>query len=509
MIAMDKVHSIRQLFYEQGKSVSDIAAETGHDRKTISKYLDMTDFNTPEPKKEDPENMCPKLDAYKPLIDQWLLDDRKAPRKQRHTAKRVFKRLLAESEGFDCSYRLVAQYVAYRKAQMNLDNKKSYLPLIHYPGEAQADFGTAQFFENSLSHEGKYLVLSFPFSNAGYLQLMYGENAECFMEGMIDMFAHLGGVPTEIWLDNTSTLVTKILKDGGRQLTDKFLRFSEHYGFRYKFMNPESGWEKGNVENKVGYSRRNFLVPPPRFMELSEYNHRLLAEADSDMDREHYHYDQTILERFGEDKKALLPLPDVAFDPARYETVLTDKWGRFTLEKGKHEYSVSPDHVCTNVWLKITSRQVQVMDMQHRSIVTHRRLYGDQKQSSMEWLPYLTAISRKPRSLFNSGIYDMMPENMQRYVKSCGSTDRGAILKVLAELTGRTGFDSALQTVNQALLYQVRDPDSLKNLYRRLYADVPELPPMPVQSGVPTLKQMPVDLASYDLLLQKGGAANG
>ena len=133
MIAMDKVHSIRQLFYEQGKSVSAIAAETGHDRKTISKYLDMTDFNTPEPKKEDPENMCPKLDAYKPLIDQWLLDDRKAPRKQRHTAKRVFKRLLAESEGFDCSYRLVAQYVAYRKAQMNLDNKKSYLPLIHYP----------------------------------------------------------------------------------------------------------------------------------------------------------------------------------------------------------------------------------------------------------------------------------------------------------------------------------------------------------------------------------------
>ena len=83
MIVMDKVHSIRQLFYEQGKSVSAIAAETGHDRKTICKYLDMTDFNTPEPKKEDPENMCPKLDAYKPLIDQWLLDDRKAPRKRK------------------------------------------------------------------------------------------------------------------------------------------------------------------------------------------------------------------------------------------------------------------------------------------------------------------------------------------------------------------------------------------------------------------------------------------
>jgi hypothetical protein len=127
----------------------------------------------------------------------------------------------------------------------------------------------------------------------------------------------------------------------------------------------------------------------------------------------------------------------------------------------------------------------------------------------MEWLPYLTAISRKPRSLFNSGIYDMMPDNMQRYIKNCGSTDRGAILKVLAELTGRTGFDSALQTVNQALIYQVKDPDSLKNLYRRLYADVPELPPMPSQNSIPGVQQMPVDLGSYDRFLQMGGAANG
>jgi transposase len=509
MLAMDKIHFIRQLYYEQGKDIPAIIAETGHDRKTIIKYLDMTDFNTPEPKAEDPENMCPKLDTYKPLIDSWLSEDRKAPRKQRHTAKRVFHRLRTEAEGFDCSYRLVAKYVAYRKAQLKIDNKKGYLPLIHHPGEAQADFGAAQFFENSMSREGKYLVLSFPYSNAGYPQLMYGENAECFMESMVEIFQHIGGVPTEIWFDNTATLVTKILKDGGRQLTDKFLRFSEHYGFQFKFMNPESGWEKGNVENKVGYSRRNFLVPPPRFTELCGFNRQLLAEADQDMDREHYHYDQTILERYGEDKKALLPLPGTAFDPARYETALTDKWGRFTLEAGKHEYSVSPDHTCTNVWLKITARQVQVMDMQHRPIVTHTRLYGGQKQSSMEWLPYLTAISRKPRSLFNSGIYDMMPENMRRYMDTCGSTDRGAILKVLAELTGRTGFDSAVQTVNQALIYQVKDPDSLKNLYRRLYSDVPELPPMPSQSGIPGVRQMPADLASYDRFLQRGGAVNG
>ena len=403
----------------------------------------------------------------------------------------------------------MAQYVAYRKSQLHLDNRKGYLPLIHHPGEGQADFGAAQFYENSRCHDGKYLVLSFPYSNGGYPQLMYGENAECFMESMIAIFEHIGGVPTEIWFDNTSTIVTRILKNGGRELTDKFLRFREHYGFNCRFMNPESGWEKGNVENKVGYLRRNFLVPVPRFTNLHDFNRSMLAGADSDMDREHYHYDQTILDRYEADRKALLPFPVIAFDTARYESVVTDKWGRFTLESGKHEYSVSPNHSETAVMLTITATQVKVMDMQQHLIVTHRRLYGDQKQSSMEWLPYLTAISRKPRSLFNSGLFDMMPDSMQRYMKLCSSSDRGTILKVLAELTNRTGFDSALQTVNQALLYQVKDPDSLKNLYRRLYVDVPELPPLPQQGGVPKIVQMPVDLSSYDRLLEKGGAANG
>ena len=60
MLTMDKVHFIRQLYYEQGKNIPAIIAETGYDRKTICKYIDMTDFNTPEPKAKDPENICPR-----------------------------------------------------------------------------------------------------------------------------------------------------------------------------------------------------------------------------------------------------------------------------------------------------------------------------------------------------------------------------------------------------------------------------------------------------------------
>ena len=81
--------------------------------------------------------------------------------------------------------------------------------------EAQADFGTADFYENGkLHHEAKYLVLSFPYSNGGFFQLNYGENMECLLEGLVAIFEHIGGVPTEIWFDNTRTIVTKIIKGG-------------------------------------------------------------------------------------------------------------------------------------------------------------------------------------------------------------------------------------------------------------------------------------------------------
>lgn len=64
--------------------------------------------------------------------------------------------------------------------------------------------------------------------------------------------------------------------------------FQLNYGFKAVFCNPESGWEKGNVECKVGYRRRNFPVPVPRFLNLADYNKQQLLEADHDGDRDHW-----------------------------------------------------------------------------------------------------------------------------------------------------------------------------------------------------------------------------
>ncbi len=160
--------------------------------------------------------------------------------------------------------------------------------------------------------------------------------------------------------------------------------------------------------------------------------------------------------------------------------------------------------------MRLTSSTVTVLDDDFHEIITHRRLYGDDKQECMEWLPYLSYISRHPRSLMNSGIFEMMPQGMQQYLQGCQNTERGKILRVITELTNRTGFDSAVQTVDQAIQYQANDPDSLMNLYRSLYADVPQLPPMQMPPDMPKLEQMPADLEAYDRCLLKGGeTANG
>lgn len=506
--AMDQIHRIRELFYMQGFNISEIAIQLNLDWKTVRKYVDKSDFNLPAPKSADENKFCPKLDPFKHVIDGWLEEDLKAPRKQRHTAKRVFNRLKKETEDFDCSYRLIAEYVASKKKDLCLGRKEGYIPLEHHFGDAQADFGSADFQEDGSRLSGKYFVLSFPSSNAGYLQLNYGENMECLLEGMKAIFEHLGGVPKEIWYDNTKTIVTKIIKGGGRQITERFQRFQAHYGFKAVFMNGESGWEKGNVENKVGYGRRNLLVPIPRFVKLSDYNKQLLIECDGDSNREHYRYNETIAELFEVDKKQLLPLPAIPFDTAGYGNIVANNWGKFYLHKGMHEYSVSPSYAGKAVNYKMTSSHVIVMDENMNPVVSHRRLYGDTKQQSMNWLPYLKYIALKPRSLRNSGIFDMMPGQMQQYLDSCQNSERGQVLKVLSELTDRTGFDSALNTVNQAIIYHANNVDSLQSLYRRLYSTIPELPPLRSTSAIPKVVSIRPNLADYDAAL-KGGVAHG
>ena len=501
---MTEVHDLRKLYYDGGKSITEISKETGRDRKTVRMYLEKEDWNDAQPGPLAGSEF-PKLDPFKADIDAWLTEDKKAKRKQRHTAKRVYQRLREKHpEVFTCSYRTVAGYVSRRKKEI-FGQRAGYLPLEHIPGEAQGDFGDAEYYEHGQLSSGKYLNLSFPHSNQGYFQLFKGENQECLFEGLISIFEHIGGVPPRIWFDNTRTIVTRVLRDGGRTLTDDFLRFSEHYRFEAVFCNVEAGHEKGNVEGKVGYHRRNWLVPVPRFERLTEFNQELLKTCDLDAGREHYRKEGTIAGLYAADKAALLALPAVPLDVSKYLTVRTNGYGRFYLGNGLHEYSVSPQHANSRVLVKITAGEVIALDKNHQPLVRHRRLYGDSRQQSMQWLPYLTQLSRSPNALKYTGIYPMLPEALKAYLGKCGRSDKGRVLRVIAALTERSGFEGALETVDHALNYAATDVDSLVSLHNRIYDQVTELAPMPLARNIPELMRVIPNLAAYDARLAKAG----
>lgn len=501
---MTEQHGLRKLYYEEGKNITEIAKETGRDRKTVRVCLEKENWNETLPVVVAKGVEFPKLDPFKADIDEWLTEDKKAKRKQRHTAKRVYERLVEKHrEDFICSYRTVAGYVARRRKEI-FGQRAGYLPLEHIAGEAQCDFGDAEYYENGRLCGGKYLNLSFPQSNQGYFQLSPGENQECLFEGLIAIFEHIGGVPSRIWFDNTKTIVTKVLKEGGRSLTDDFIRFSEHYRFEAVFCNVEAGHEKGNVEGKVGYHRRNWLVPVPRFEKLNDFNREALQTCDHDAEREHYRKDATIAELYAADKAALLPLPAVPLDVSKYMTVRTNGYGRFYLGEGLHEYSVSPQYAESRVTVKITAGEVIALDKSYQPIVKHRRLYGDFRQQSMQWLPYLTQLSRSPNALKYTGIYPMLPESLKTYLDRCDRSEKGRILRVIATLTERNGFDGALETVDNALRYAATDIDSLINLHNRIYGHVPDLAPIPLADSIPELAPVTPNLAAYDARLGGG-----
>ncbi len=143
MLTMANVDDIRDFYKRKGLNISEIHRATGFDSKTIRIKLDQEDFNVNPVIKEKRRTL---LSPYHAQIDQWLNDDKKAKRKQRHTALRVFNRLRNEVTGFNVSYRTVAVYVKAKRKQ--LYQPDCFLPLDHPEGEAQVDFGKADYIEN-------------------------------------------------------------------------------------------------------------------------------------------------------------------------------------------------------------------------------------------------------------------------------------------------------------------------------------------------------------------------
>jgi len=471
-----------------------ISRATGHNFRTVKKYIEQTDFNLPIRRKRGRPS---KLDPFKTVIDGWLETDTKRKPKQRHTAKRIYARLLEEYRDlFHVSERTVRAYVAAKKKE--LYRHEGYLPLDHPPGEAQIDFGAVEFNEKGQRCNGQALILSFPYSNGGYPQLFKGVNQECLLTGMANIFAHLNQVPRVIWFDNLSAAVAGI-HGQERTLTERFRRFSLHYGFEARFCTPNSGHEKGHVENKVGYSRRNFFVPAPEFDEIETYNQELLAAAEKDMQRPHYRKGRLIAQLLEEDRSAMLPMPPHPFDVEKWQIAKANKVGKIKFETNL--YSASPAVANREVWIKAGAHTIEILTEEYRSIVKHRRLYGKNLEV-MNWYPYLTTLARRPNALKYSGFYHELPDPWREYLDTCDYHGKKGSLTVLLKILEERNLDIATQSLEACLENGTATPEGILFSYYRLTQErIEEQVQLP--ESLSRLDEYDLNLDSYDLLLRK------
>jgi len=490
---------IKHLFENEEKSLREIARITNLSFQTVKKYAYMDDWNDKLP--EVRPDRYPVLETFIPIIDQWLAEDLKQPRKQRHTVTRIHQRLVDE-HAFEGSYSSVKKYVRKKKFLMK-QSTDGYLPLAQPKGHAQVDFGSFKYYDRlGASHTGYALTVTFPYSNKGYTQAFMSQNQECLLEGLKSIFEHIGGVPLNLKADNMSTAVAQVLSGGKRVLTEGFTRFMLHYRFKGVFCNPAAGNEKGNVENKVGYSRRNFFVPVPMIDDFDAFNKQLLERCEADGKRKHYKHDRLINELFVEEYEALLPLPGVPYDVFRYETFKSDKYGQVKIEGST--YGLSPELMENPIQAKIFYNRIELY--YERSLLkTYKRSYIKGEDAN-DWKQYITTLYRKPGAVEHTRFFEQMPQLWQSHLKDLNSKERKSALLILMEIVADNNANLCDDVLEMAKSYGRTDHETVRQCYYKLSEKQELDDPLKLDTAVPDYHYQP-DLSSYDTLT--GGGLNG
>ncbi|MEI7535021.1 MAG: IS21 family transposase [Verrucomicrobiae bacterium] len=298
---------IRRRVLVDGVSRRQILRETGMHRLTLKKILEHSE--PPGYRQQQPRPQK-KLGAFIERIKQILKEDVALPRKQRHTAKRIWERL--QEDGFTGGYTVVKDAVR----ELTQKTQEVFVPLQHRPGEAQVDFGYALVKVNGQLRKVAFFVMALPYSDAFFVRAFERECTETFWEGHVQAFEFFKGVPHRITYDNTKVAVSKI-SGKERQLTHGFLQLKSHYLFAHHFCRVARGNEKGVVEGLVKFTRSNFFVPVPQVRELAELNDYLLQRCKEDQGRRLRGQPGSKAELLLVDQKAFLPLPTTPFESCR------------------------------------------------------------------------------------------------------------------------------------------------------------------------------------------------
>lgn len=481
---MVDIEFIRKRHFVEGWSIRKIAKSLEISRQSVRKALASSEI--PRYKLTEPRP-CPVMDPFRDLIMTWLEDDKKAPPKQRHTAKRVYDRLV-EEYGFTGGESTVRHFVR------NLKNCRAevYIPLTADWGEqAQLDWGEAVVKIAGVEKRVYLFCLRMRASQVPFAKAFPTEKMEAFLAGHAAAFEWLGGVPEHCVFDNPKTAVTKILAGPWREEHQTFSSLKAHYLFDADFCNPAKGNEKGSVENLVGYVRRNALVPVRDYASYEALNDHLLGWSEKERNRL---WDSWLKERDG-----LLSLPERPYPCCITKLAVVSKTALVTFDRNR--YSVPSKWVSRTVEAVVTWDRVKVVAGEE-VVAEHERRYG-RGETVVELEHYLSALARKPRASMNAlavrrlgGVWE------KTRVQLCAQKDGYREFTRILMLNGEYPPEEVTSALETALDMGKATESTVRQLI--LNSRQEPVRPVPVPPVLSNLALKAPDLSVYDLLAARG-----
>ena len=390
---MDIYQQIREMTIKQHLSQRSVAKTLGISRNTVKKYCDGN--SVPWERKEYIRESSILNDEVLNFILKCFDEDKQEGlKKQSHTARRIYHRLV-EEKNFSGSESTVRAAVREIKGSL----PKSFIPLEFDPGEAmQIDWGEATIYLKGIKTKVNLFCARLCFSCSMFVMAFMHQNEESFLEGQQKAFEYFGGVPHKIIFDNAKVAV----KEGfGKHavMQNYYKAFSAHYAFNALFCNIASGNEKGLVENLVGFSRRNLIVPVPHLTNLSELNMHLLKGCNDYSTHTIPGREGTVGIRLNQEKSYFYTLPSYQFDTSKTAIAKVNEYSTVRFEK--NNYSVPANLIGKEATVKAYGNHIHIL-FHNKKVATYIRIYGPGNATSYTLEHYMPLLERKPRAVFNA-----------------------------------------------------------------------------------------------------------
>ncbi|MCA1628185.1 MAG: IS21 family transposase [Acidobacteria bacterium] len=466
------------------------------------------------PERKRPVRQRPKLEQVRAFIDRIITEDRRAPRKQRHTAHRIYERVRAELPEVAIAERTMRRYVAERKEQLGAVAREVFVPQQYAPGgEAQVDWYEAVVELAGVPQTVQFFSMRAMWSGAAFHRAYLRATQQAFLEAHELAFAYFGGVFRRLRYDNLKSAVKKILRGARREQTVRFIAFRSHYQYEASFCTPAQGHEKGGVEGEVGRFRRNHLVPIPACRDVCELNAYLEGECQRDEARRIGGRELAVGEALQLERSHLARLPQEGFELAEESFSVVDQKGCIRARTNWYSTPLRPGRRCR---VRVLATHLEVLT-EGQLVARHERCYGRQQQV-LNLEHYLDVLERKPGALSGSkplaqwraegrwtSAYDELWQHLQqRHGVQAGTRQMIAVLQLGRE----AGYAQLSAAITRALALGARDAAAVRYLLQAEQLEGASAPPLclPVlemRAPVATHYERPLpSVVEYDTLLK-------